>query len=383
MSLTEYSLIMALLCFMLTVLVGSLLVIHTKGRYLWLSGVIFFLGFLRCLFPVEILGSAVVNCWHVYPKIMNFFWKELRPGLSVGGLLLLIWGTGSGLLLLHLGWALCRQHRIARQCRIPQKGAQLYRLCRQAAHSLGCSTPVSIGIFPGISTVMMVGFFRPVILLPPHVAQLPAENLRCILLHELYHYRGHDLWLKLGTQILCCLLWWNPAVYFLRNNVDQLLELRCDRRVCQKLSKAGRLHYSAALLHVLKTGKAPSGRLSVGYTGSTSPQRVRQRFTLLLQTEKAPGRRRTAWVAVMLCILLFAGSYAFILQPASHPPPGNYFAVDSAKEFDHLSSYILRFEDGNLVYFYDNNFVSRITYEMLALPPYCETPILDLCPQYS
>ncbi|MFR0733999.1 MAG: M56 family metallopeptidase [Oscillospiraceae bacterium] len=160
-------------------------------------------------------------------------------------------------MLCRLAVTLYRQHRIVQLCQLPQEGSQLHQLCCQAAREAQCSKPVSVGISCRVSTVMMVGFTKPVILLPPQSMQLPASQLHCILLHELYHYRSRDLWLKLGIRIFCCLLWWNPLVYLFKSSVDQILELRCDKHVCSRLSKLEQLQYSSALLEILKIGKPP------------------------------------------------------------------------------------------------------------------------------
>lgn len=377
MDLNEFSFCMGLICFSLAVILGSCLVLCTKGRSFWLLGLVFALGILRFLLPVEFDHTYVISCERVYPSIIFFLWRELWPGFSVGRGLLILWCAGSVGMLCQLVITLCQQHRIVRRCQLPREGSQLHQLCRQAARDAACSKPVSVGISSRISTVMMVGFAKPVILLPPQSMQMPASQLHCILLHELYHYRSRDLWLKLGIRVFCCLLWWNPLVYLFKSSVDQVLELRCDRRVCSRLSRTEQLQYSSALLDMLKIGKSASRSLSARYLGIPSKSRLRQRFRLLLQHERSLSKCAVLpWIGVVLCLLVFVGSYTVILQPAFSPPEVERETEQPAGV--NCSAYILRREDGQLEYYVGGTLVEKLTPEMLSLPPYADLLIVDV-----
>ena len=128
MDLNELSFCMGLICFSLAVILGSCLVLCTKGRSFWLLGLVFGLGFLRFLLPVEFPHTRVICCWHVYPSIISLLWQELWPGLSLGRGLLIPWCVGSVGMLCRLAVTLYRQHRIV-------------QLCQHVAHTcnLNCS----------------------------------------------------------------------------------------------------------------------------------------------------------------------------------------------------------------------------------------------------
>jgi len=256
MRLSVFTVLTGLLCFSLITILGSFLVLRTKRRSFWLLGLVFALGLLRFLVPVEFHNTRVIRCTHVYPIIMKFLRRDLWPGFSLLEGLCVLWCAGIVWSLFRLALTLYRQHQIARLCQAPEEGSQLHRLCCQAAQELRCTKPVMIGVSQTVSTVIMIGFTKPTILFPSKSMQLSEEQLRCILLHELCHFRYRDLWLKLVLQVVCCLLWWNPLVYLFKSNIDQILELRCDRRVCNLLSKKEQLQYSSALLCILKAGYA-------------------------------------------------------------------------------------------------------------------------------
>ena len=70
---------MALLCFSLTVTIGSVMVLRSKGRSFWLAGFVFALALIRFLVPFEFGRAYVIDCLHIYPGFMYLLWRELWP----------------------------------------------------------------------------------------------------------------------------------------------------------------------------------------------------------------------------------------------------------------------------------------------------------------
>ena len=162
---------MALLCFSLTVTIGSVMVLRSKGRSFWLAGFVFALALIRFLIPFEFGRAYVIDCLHIYPGFMYLLWRELWPGFSVGLGLVLVWTVVAVGKLLWLGRTLYRQHQIVRQCRVLSEETPLSRLCRRAAGDVGCRRPIQVGISSQVSTAMLAGFRNPAILLPANLSQ--------------------------------------------------------------------------------------------------------------------------------------------------------------------------------------------------------------------
>lgn len=381
MNVSVFTVLMGLLCFSLTTILGSFLVLRAKRQPSWLLGLIFALGIIRFLFPVEFIHAHIIRCTHVYPVILKFLHWKLWPGFSLLKGLFILWCAGIILSLFRLIFTLYRQHQIVRQCRAPEEGSQLHRLCCQATQELQCKKPVVVGVSPTVSSVIMIGFTKPAILFPSKSMQLSEGQLHCILLHELYHFRHRDLWLKLVLQIICCLLWWNPLAYLLKSNIDQILELRCNRCVCNLLSQKEQLQYSSALLCVLKAGK-PARSLSTKYLGIPSKVRLRQRFRLLFQEHRPKSNNGLSWVAALLCVLLFLGSYSVILQPGTEHPYVERECEQPEGIFD-ASTCIFRYADGTLVYSKDGKMIRTLSPEMLSIPPYDTLPILNITSEWE
>ena len=78
-----------------------------------------------------------------------------------------------------------------------------------ARRRTGCDREAELYRCSGIHTPMLMGFRRPVILLP---ADVPAGSLEAALAHELTHLKHMDTWYMLLMTLARCVHWFNPLV---------------------------------------------------------------------------------------------------------------------------------------------------------------------------
>ena len=74
------------------------------------------------------------------------------------------------------------------------------------------------------------------------------------LLHELTHYKRHDIAFKALVLWVCALHWFNPAVWLMRRAVERDLELACDDAALRVLPEDERAAYGNTVLQAA-TGK--------------------------------------------------------------------------------------------------------------------------------
>ena len=95
----------------------------------------------------------------------------------------------------------------------------------------------------------LVGVLRPRIMVPPGT---DGKLLDYIVRHESVHKRRLDnLWRMLALAI-CCLHWFNPAVWISLKLFFADMELSCDEAVLRKLPDDARKEYALALLSAAK-----------------------------------------------------------------------------------------------------------------------------------
>ncbi len=159
---------------------------------------------------------------------------------------------------------------------------------------------------------MLLGLFRPRLLLPRHLDGFDKLQREMIVEHEMTHLRRHDLqWMAAG-MLLQTLLWFNPFMRLLRANLTWAQELGCDRDVLRGRPASQRKAYAAALVAQLKLQHlAPQGALSFG---SIDANTLTERVTLIRTPANA---RRAMWAraATVAALAAIAGGN-FALQPA-------------------------------------------------------------------
>ncbi|MDE7272324.1 MAG: M56 family metallopeptidase, partial [Lachnospiraceae bacterium] len=102
-----------------------------------------------------------------------------------------------------------------------------------------------------IASPIMIGFFRPGIVLPAR--ELEDKELFYIFVHELIHYKQRDMFYKWLIQIVVCVHWFNPFVYLLEKEVNKSCELSCDEKVISILNDKARREYGDTLISFLKS----------------------------------------------------------------------------------------------------------------------------------
>ena len=79
--------------------------------------------------------------------------------------------------------------------------------------------------------------------------ELPEEQLRLVLLHEMEHIRQHHAWWKSTiTVTLYVFFWWNPVLWLAYRLTCRDMELACDEAVMEKLNEADRREYARTLV---------------------------------------------------------------------------------------------------------------------------------------
>jgi beta-lactamase regulating signal transducer with metallopeptidase domain len=168
----------------------------------------------------------------------------------------------------------------------------------------------------------LCGLFRPVIVLPSAlVQQLRPEQLRAVLLHELFHLRNGDVWVNCFQSLLQIAFWWHPFLWLANARIRRIREEVVDDAVRLALGEEAE-SYAPTLLEVARLALArPLATLGlVGILESRNA--LKQRVDRLVNF---PAPRRAGLSIVSgFAILAFAG----VALPMGQAPPK---AVDSVR----------------------------------------------------
>ena len=290
-------------------------------------------GYLACLylfclgrmfFSLELPFAAVIRA----PSLMNPLHDVNEANLPmmdgafwVSDLLLLVWAVGSILLFAQF---LIRYHRGKRDIdRLPKQENQvLQKILDELQRGNKRRIPIQVLCCSGLSTPCGIGLLRRQILLPSQ--EYTEEELFHILRHELQHFQTHDLLVKWMIRVFQCLFWWNPFVYLLGKDMDQVLEIKCDLSVVKNYSRQETLAYMRTIksqleqaIHTEKIVPVASASL----VGNFAMSNVEERFLYLAESLKPNQRKELPKPAfAVLFAALIMASYSFVLQSSYEAP---------------------------------------------------------------
>ncbi len=225
------------------------------------------------------------------------------------------WAVGVFALSLRLGLGWFQVRRLRRRlAEIPDASlvAKLARLQRR----LGVSRPVRLLKSALVEVPTVIGWFRPVILLPAStITGLSPLQLELILAHELAHLRRGDYWVNLFQILLETLLFYHPAVWWVSRCVRQDREHCCDDLAVAACGN--RLAYAQALATLEELRQLPA---NVAFAASGGSLLARIKHVLGLPVEAAPSgwRRSVGGALIVLGLLAIAASAVIMVSPTRY-----------------------------------------------------------------
>ena len=160
---------------------------------------------------------------------------------------------------------------------------KILNLLSDCEEKLNIKTRVELSCNPLIASPMLIGFFRPRIILPAY--ELEDKELSYIFVHELTHYKQRDMFYKWLIQIVVCAHWFNPFVYLLEKEVNKSCELSCDEKVIAVLDDKGKREYGDTLISFLKLNNLYKSSLA-SVTLTEGAEQLKERLGAIMNFKK-------------------------------------------------------------------------------------------------
>jgi beta-lactamase regulating signal transducer with metallopeptidase domain len=185
--------------------------------------------------------------------------------------------------------------------------ALLLEKCHQLQRRLGLDRVIRYCECHRIEAPAVIGWFRPVVLLPAAVLTgLTEEQLTAVIAHELAHIQRLDSFVNLFQVAAETLLFYHPAIWWVNQRIRAERENCCDDAAISVSGDA--LEYARALTLMAERRAAPS--LAMAFNRSPLEARVMR----LLGMGDFRGGIRTAGFAASFLLLagaVFAGNAFF------------------------------------------------------------------------
>jgi uncharacterized protein (TIGR03435 family) len=211
-----------------------------------------------------------------------------------------LWLIGVSALFARLAggaWRVRRFHRASVAMPASRWRAETERL----AARLRLTRAVHVVDTDGVETPTVVGWLRPVILLPiAALGGLSVGQVEAILAHELAHVRRHDYLVNLVQTIAETLLFYHPGVWWVSSRIRAEREHCCDDIAVDVCGDAVRYAEALTELAAWGTTHAP---LAVAATSGSLLGRVRRILQPAAAPDRMPPRHPGAIVVAMVLVI--------------------------------------------------------------------------------
>jgi beta-lactamase regulating signal transducer with metallopeptidase domain len=220
-------------------------------------------------------------------------WPMLVIGIWIGGMIVMLLNGLAGFVGLYR----------AKRSSVAWKPADLELADLAVASRVGRSWQLRISTSESLRAAITWGFGRPVVMLPQAAHDWDPQRLRAVLLHELAHIKRFDSAVQLCSQVVCAVLWFNPAAWLATASLRSEAEAAADESVLESGVRPSD-YATTLLLTAAELGKM-GGRAPVAGVAFMRQGQLEKRIRAIVHPR--PNRRGTTALH-LLAILAAAGT---------------------------------------------------------------------------
>jgi len=187
-----------------------------------------------------------------------------------------------------------------------------HQLLKECKTAIRMNRRVDVYESDKVESPFVYGIFRPRVMLPASAAYLSdgqgREQLRHILLHELYHIKRFDYLIKPLAFLALCVHWCNPVLWITFRLFDKDMEMSCDEGAVNALKTGTGADYAATLLNMASSRSGIGKSCALAFRETNAGERVKH-----IVKYKKPGLA-AGIISVILIILCVIG---LLSNPAS------------------------------------------------------------------
>ena len=232
-------------------------------------------------------------------SIVNFF-----TTFTLLHVILIIWAIGGvGILTYHI-IQYVKFHRQVKRWGEQEEDEEAWEAFHDVADDMGLAhKKINLMTCPFITSSMLTGLFKPVILLPER--NFDRDELTLIFKHELVHYKRHDLLVKFLSLIAIAIHWYNPFIYLLSQQMQAEGEASCDEHVLKDVDLKNRHFYAEVIIGMIGKKNKMTFLATNFYGGKLG---IKKRLTSVMDTKTKFPALSYGLLAFVLCIITFSGS---------------------------------------------------------------------------
>jgi beta-lactamase regulating signal transducer with metallopeptidase domain len=160
------------------------------------------------------------------------------------------------------------------------------QIYNQVCYEMCIETNIGLYSHKRISSPMLIGFFKPCVVLPEAMLQT-TEGLKYIFMHELSHHKRKDFLYKWLIQIISCVYFFNPIIYMVKKKIIDYCEFSCDESVIKRLDNHGKAAYGSALIESLEINAGLKQNAAASLMLCEDAVQIKERLAAIMRHQKS------------------------------------------------------------------------------------------------
>jgi beta-lactamase regulating signal transducer with metallopeptidase domain len=256
-----------------------------------------------------LLGVAVlpaIGRWDLSGKIAPGNAPLLRLPESWALYIFAGWALIALVSLARIVVGLFQLRRVRRTC-TPVDPVVLDPAVRGALTEFQRTQPVTLRTSTHVRVPAAIGFRRPTVVVPDWcLRDLAPQELHAVILHELEHLRRRDDWTNLFQRIVGAVLFFHPAVWFLKSRLALEREMACDDAVIA--ATANPRAYARCLVSLAEKSYLRRG-VALAQAAVTRMQEMTARVSQILAADRpAPSSTWKPALYIVGLVTCFSGA---------------------------------------------------------------------------
>lgn len=219
--------------------------------------------------------------------------------------LLIAWVVGCLLMLVKFAIDLNSTYRLAKEGVVPVT-SQIDEIVVRLARRYKLSRPIQILKSNLVNVPVVVGWLRPVILLPIAISVgLDKAQLELIIAHELAHIKRMDFAVNIIQSLVQIVFFYHPSVHWINQVIREEREYICDAMALEIIgnNNHSKLNLAKALLNTEELREGNFSLIAVAASGG----KLKNRISHILEGEYRPA---TSIKTLLLSVFAFMFSLA-------------------------------------------------------------------------
>ena len=180
------------------------------------------------------------------------------------------------------------------EIKVPEIEEKINKICKE----IKCKN-ISYAFSESITTPMVVGIFMKRIILPQNILEI--QDYEMILMHEIIHIKNRDIECKFVLLLINSIYWFNPVIYKFIDQVEEVLELKCDEIVLENQPQIYKIKYAQVLLNQIEENRNLKYRFSLNFANKR--RNIMKRFSNIVDKNKKKNMVGISCVVASIIII--------------------------------------------------------------------------------